>query len=403
MQRPAEASLPGLPMASIRPSRRKPFGAEEFFDRERLPTTTTKAARSAAKIGRPTDVTNRGSPESEMADFIAAMPKCELHVHLEGTLEAELKFELARRNGISLPYANPKEMRAAYIYHDLQSFLKIFYEGSKVLVKEQDFYDLCYAYLSKARAQNIIYAEMFFDPQQHLSRAIPFADIVNGLSQARRDAEHELGISSQLIMCFLREESAESAMATLVAAIPFKHEIVGIGLDSDEKGNPPAKFADIFARARREGFRLTAHCDVDQENTHDHIAQAIEQIGVERIDHGVNVLDDERLIALARERSLAFTLCPYGNEVVRPGHKQAPVRQMLDLGLRATLNSDDPAYMEGCYLNENFLIAQRDAALSKRELLTLTRNAFEAAWIGEEQRHSYLTLLDSFAGTRAEP
>jgi adenine deaminase len=346
-------------------------------------------------------VQQRNSPMPGISDFIAAMPKCELHVHLEGTLEAELKFALARRNGISLPYASPGEMRAAYIYHDLPSFLKIFYEGSRVLVREQDFYDLCYAYLSKARAQNIVYAEMFFDPQQHLSRAIPFADIVNGLSRARRDAERELGIHSQLIMCFLREESAESAMATLLAALPFRHEIVGIGLDSDEKGNPPGKFADTFARARTEGFRLTMHCDVDQENTHDHIAQAIEQIGVERIDHGVNVLDDERLIALARERGLAFTLCPYGNEIVRPGHKQAPVRQMLDLGLRATLNSDDPAYMESCYLNENFAMAQRDAALSRQELLTLTRNAFEAAWIDDRQRQSYLALLDSFAGSHA--
>jgi adenosine deaminase len=334
---------------------------------------------------------------NSITDFIAALPKCELHVHLEGTLEAELKWQLAQRNDVRLPYNSAAEMAAAYSWHDLPSFLRIFYEGSYVLITEQDFYDLCYAYLSKVAAQNVLYTEMFFDPQQHLRRGIPFADVVNGLSRARRDAERELGIRSQLIMCFVREESAASAMETLLTALPFKHLIVGVGLDSDERDNPPSKFAEVFARARAEGFRLTMHCDLDQPNTHSHIAQVIELIGVDRIDHGVNILENDHLVGLARERGIPFTLCPYANEIIRPGHKQAPVRRMLELGLRPTLNSDDPAYMSNWYIQENIALAQRDAGLSKAELITLAYNAFAAAWIDEPQRRSYLARLEAFA------
>lgn len=332
-----------------------------------------------------------------ITDFIAAIPKCELHIHLEGTLEAELKWQLAERNGVRLPYASAVDMAAAYNWHDLPSFLTVFYEGSRVLITEQDFYDLCYAYLSKVAAQNVVHAEMFFDPQQHLRRGVPFADVINGLSRACREAERELGIRGQLIMCFLREETAASAMETLLTALPFKHLIVGVGLDSDERGNPPSKFAEVFALARAEGLRLTMHCDLDQPNTHSHIAQAIELIGVDRIDHGVNILENDRLVGLARERGIPFTLCPYANEIIRPGHKQAPVRRMLDLGLRLSLNSDDPAYMNSWYINENIALAQRDAGLSKAELITCARNAFAAAWIDEQQRRSYLGRLDAFA------
>ena len=333
----------------------------------------------------------------QMQDFIAAMPKAELHVHLEGTLEPEMKFVLAERNGVTLPYKTADEMRDGYVYHDLPSFLRVFYEGRMVLIEEIDFYDLCYAYLQKAASQNVLYAEMFFDPQQHTERGVAFDTVIRGLTRARVDAERNLGIRSQLIMCFLREQSAESAMDVLLSALPYKADIVGVGLDSDEKDNPPEKFADVFRRARQEGFRLTAHCDVDQENTHAHIRQALTDIGVDRIDHGVNVLEDPELVALARTQGMTFTFCPFANEVVRPGRGQEPIRQMLDMGLKVTLNSDDPAYMKGFYISENLQLAQSAAGLTATDLLSMSLNAFEAAWISPPEREGYLIALDRFA------
>lgn len=334
---------------------------------------------------------------ADIKQFIADMPKCELHVHLEGTLDAEMKLKLAARNGVSLPYGSADEIRASYVHHDLQSFLKVFYEGRFVLVEEQDFYDLCFAYLEKASSQNVLYAEAFFDPQQHTGRGVPIATVLRGLRRAQADAEAAFGIRSQLIMCFLRDKSAASAMDTLVSALPYKDGIVAVGLDSDEKDNPPSKFAAVFARAREEGLRLTAHCDVDQENINGHIRQAILDLGVERIDHGINVLDDPDMVALARARGLPFTLCPYPNGVVRPSERQASVRRFLDLGLKATLNSDDPAYMDGHYINESFELAQREAGLGAADLITLTRNAFEAAWIDPATRDAYLARVDAYA------
>ncbi|EJL29640.1 adenosine deaminase [Novosphingobium sp. AP12] len=332
-----------------------------------------------------------------IAEFIAGLPKAELHVHLEGTLEAELKFELAARNKVDLPYANVEEMRASYVYHDLPSFLSIFYEGSFVLHQEADFRDLVYAYLKKVAAQNVLYAEMFFDPQQHTDRGVPFATMIEGLTRGRIEAERDFGIRSQLIMCFVRERSAESAMAVFEMALPYKHLIVGLGLDSDEKDNPPAKFAEIFWRGRDEGFRLTMHCDVDQANTHEHIRQAIEDIGVERIDHGANLLDRPELIAAAREKGLFFTVCPYANEMMRPGENQSIARGMLDLGLRLTLNSDDPAYMEGKYINENMLMAHELAGFGPEDFVTISRNAFDAAWIDEDLRARLQGRLADYA------
>ncbi|NUU25740.1 MAG: adenosine deaminase, partial [Streptomycetaceae bacterium] len=232
-----------------------------------------------------------------MKDFIAGLPKCELHLHIEGTLEPELKFALAKRNGMELPYATVEEMRAAYRFDSLPSFLTVYYEGMNVLLHEPDFYDLATAYLTKAAAQNVRYVEMFFDPQAHTSRGVPFDVVVRGLTRAISDAETTLGVRAQLIMCFLRDFQAEYAMATLVQGLPYREWIAGVGLDSDEKGNPPSKFAAVYARARREGFRLTMHCDVDQENSAEHIRQALFDIGVDRIDHGVNALEDPALVA----------------------------------------------------------------------------------------------------------
>ena len=250
---------------------------------------------------------------TDMKRFIEGMPKAELHVHVEGTLEPELKFDLARRNAIELPYRSVDEMRAAYDFDDLPSFLKMYYEGMSVLQTEQDFYDLTTAYLTKAHSQNVIYAEIFFDPQAHTSRGIAYDTVIRGIRRAQEDAQDRLGLRTQLIMCFLRDMSAESAMATLEQSLPYRDWIVGVGLDSDEKGNPPIKFKEVFARARAEGYRLTMHCDVDQENSTRHIWQTVRDIGVDRIDHGVNALEDTALCDEIVQRDLALTVCPISN------------------------------------------------------------------------------------------
>ena len=279
--------------------------------------------------------------------FIHDLPKCELHVHIEGTLEPELKFSLAERNGLALPYRDAAEMRAAYVFHDLPSFLTLYYGGMDVLLTEPDFYDLAMAYLTKAHAQNVLYAEIFFDPQAHTSRGVSFDTVIRGLRRAQMDAEARLGVRSQLILCFLRDWSAEFAMATLLESLPYKEWIVGVGLDSDEKGNPPMKFAAVFARARREGYLLTMHCDVNQENSVSHIWDCIDRIGVDRIDHGVNALEDPALCARLAARKTALTVCPISNAFVTDGPQTDVVARLLDLGVRVTINSDDPAYFGG--------------------------------------------------------
>ncbi len=236
---------------------------------------------------------------SEMESFIQGLPKAELHLHIEGSLEPELRFKLAGRNNLSLPYKDIDEMRAGYIFHDLSSFLPVYYQAMSVLRTPQDFYDLAWAYLEKAAAANIRYVEMFFDPQAHTSRGVEFHAVITGLRGALLDGRRLLGVRGQLIMCILRDHSAEYAMATLLDSLPYKDSIIGIGLDSDERDNPPEKFATVFARARAEGYRLTMHCDVDQLNAVDHIRQCLDVIKVERIDHGVNVLESDELVAEA--------------------------------------------------------------------------------------------------------
>lgn len=329
-------------------------------------------------------------------DVIHAMPKCELHVHIEGTLEPELKFTLAQRNGMTLPHADAASMRAAYRFHDLSSFLQVYYEGMSVLHTEEDFHDLCLAYLTKARSQNVVYAEIFFDPQAHLGRGVPFGRVIKGLRRAQMQAEETLGIRSQLVMCFLRERSAGEAMRVLEGSLRYRDWIVGVGLDSYEPGNPPNKFSEVFARARQEGYRLTAHCDVNQPDTHEHLRQALADVAVDRIDHGVNVLDKPELIALAQQRGVPFTLCPVANQMVLGEGAQEPVRRMLALGLPVTLNSDDPAYMLGHYLEDNFRVVQRALNLDIAQLLTLSRNAFQATWLQPPAQAHYLAQLDRF-------
>jgi adenosine deaminase len=352
----------------------------------------TPVGRIAAGFEKEVDAMTDG-----MHSFIEGMPKAELHLHIEGTLEPELKFELAERNGLSLPYASAAEMRAAYDFDSLSTFLVGYYEGMGVLQTEQDFHDLGMAYFRKAASQNVRYAETFFDPQGHTSRGVDIGVVIEGLLSAQAEARETLGLRNQLILCFLRDMSAESAMETLEASAPWKDRIVGVGLDSDERNNPPVKFMEVFARARDMGYRLTMHCDVDQENSVAHIRQAIDEVGVERIDHGVNTLDDDALASELAEREMGFTVCPISNGFVVGGLRAEELKKMLDLGMRPTVNSDDPAYFNG-YVLENLVAVQEAVDLSKDELVQLERNAFTISWLDDGDRNAYLNELDEYAG-----
>jgi adenine deaminase len=332
---------------------------------------------------------------SDIAAFIGQMPKAELHLHLEGTLEPELKFELAARNGVSLPYSSAAAMRAGYAFRDLTSFLAAYYEGMSVLRREQDFYDLAMAYFRKASAQNVVYAEVFFDPQAHTSRGIGFDAVIGGLHRARLDAQADLGLRVQLIMCFLRDQPADSALETLEQSLPHRDKIIGVGLDSDERDNPPVKFKQVFDRARGEGYRLTMHCDVDQADSVGHIWQCLDDIGVERIDHGVNCVEDEALMARLSRDGIGLTVCPVSNRWVTDGLKADELKVMLDRSLRATVNSDDPAYF-GAYMSENLAAVAEAAGLTVTELARLARNSFDIAWLSPAERDGYLRDLDAY-------
>jgi adenosine deaminase len=330
---------------------------------------------------------------TNLTQFINGMPKAELHVHIEGTLEPELKFKLAQRNGIDLPYGTVEEMKAAYDFDDLPSFLKVYYEGMSVLSKEEDFYDLTYAYLEKAHSQNVVYAEMFFDPQAHTTRGIAYDTVISGIRHAQEDAAANLDLRTELIMCFLRDSSAESAMEAFEQSLPYKDWIIGVGLDSDEMDNPPIKFRSVFARARAEGYKLTMHCDVDQESSVAHIWQCLNEIGVDRIDHGVNALEDEALCEEIKKRRLGLTVCPISNSYVTDGLKAGEIKAMLDKGMRVTVNSDDPAYFPG-YMSENLIATQQSAQLDKTEVVQLIRNAFECSWLSPDEKSAFTRRLD---------
>ena len=331
-----------------------------------------------------------------MKPLIEALPKTELHVHLEGTLEPEMSFALAQKNGIALPFRTPEELLKAYDFHDLPSFLAIYYPAMNVLQDESDFFALTWAYLQKAHSQNILYAEMFFDPQAHTSRGVTFDTVLTGYRRAIVQAERELGISASLILCFLRDMSAEYAMATLMESLPYKDWIIAVGLDSDERDNPPSKFAEVFARARAEGYLLTSHCDIDQPGSIEHIRQVIEEIGVDRIDHGTNIIEDPSLVAAVRERGIGFTCCPVSNDFVVDDMKAAEIVQLLHDGVRVTVNSDDPAYF-GAYITDNYLALAQAAALGAADVVLLARNAFTIAWLSTTRRDQYLDQLDAYA------
>jgi adenosine deaminase len=331
----------------------------------------------------------------DIRTFVEGLPKAELHLHLEGTLEPELKFALSDRNGIDIPYATVAEIKASYVFNDLTSFLVGYYDGMSVLVREQDFYDLAMAYFRTAHDQSIVYAEPFFDPQAHTSRGVPFEAVVTGIHRAQEDAASQLGVRTNLIMCFLRDMPAESAMETLDASLPFRDWIIGVGLDSDERDNPPAKFAAVFARAREAGYRLTMHCDVNQQDSVAHIWQAIDDIGVARIDHGVNSLEDDRLVATIKERGIPLTVCPISNRLVADSLTVDEIRTMLDNDMLVTINSDDPAYMQG-YLNENLVELATVGGFDVEQLATLARNSFLATWLPAEEKARYVAMVDDY-------
>jgi adenosine deaminase len=336
----------------------------------------------------------------DLTNFIEGLPKAELHLHIEGTLEPELRFRLAERNKMDLPYGDVDDMRKSYVFHDLSSFLPVYYQAMAVLQTPQDFYDLAWAYLARASSENVRYAEIFFDPQAHTSRGVPFHHVISGLGAAVLDARGGLGIKAQLILCILRDRSAEYAMATLMESLPYRDSIVAIGLDSDERGNPPTKFADVFRRARAEGYHLTMHCDVDQENTTEHIRQCLHDIKVERIDHGVNVLENEALVEEARARGLGFTVCPVSNGYVTGDLKTAELKEMLRRGLKATVNSDDPAYF-AAYMTDNLKAAAESGALEAADLIQIARNAFEISWLGTGPKEALLAELERYATSAA--
>jgi adenine deaminase len=326
------------------------------------------------------------------------MPKAELHLHIEGTLEPELKFALAERNQVPLRQATAAEMRASYAFDDLTSFLVRYYEGMGVLQTADDFYDLATAYLERAHGENVRYAEIFFDPQAHTSRGVSFDAVIGGLRRAVVEAGRRLDLRVQLIMCLLRDHSAEYGMATLVQSLPYREWIAGVGLDSDEKGNPPEKFAAVFRRARAEGYQITMHCDVDQENSVEHIRQCLELIGVDRVDHGLNILESEELTAELGRRGLGLTVCPISNRWCTGDLKAGEIKRLLDLGIRVTVNSDDPAYFAG-YVTDNLIAAQQAAGLDAADLVRLQRNAIEIAWLPAAARDELLAEIDRYAGT----
>lgn len=330
--------------------------------------------------------------------LLRAMPKAELHLHIEGSLEPELIFRLAKRNGVTLAYPSVEALRAAYAFTDLQSFLDIYYAGASVLLKEQDFFDLAWAYFERAAADHIVHAEIFFDPQTHTARGVAIEEVIKGLDHACRRAHAELGISAKLILCFLRHLSEDDALETLEAALPHRHHFIGVGLDSGERGNPPQKFARVFAKARAAGLHVVAHAG--EEGPPEYIRAALDVLGAERIDHGVRCTADPDLVArLARERT-PLTVCPLSNVKLRVFATLADhnLPALLDAGLCATINSDDPAYFGG-YLNQNF-VDTFDALpqLSARDAYTLARNSFEASFAPAGDKARWISALDhSFA------
>jgi len=333
--------------------------------------------------------------DAALRNILQQMPKAELHMHIEGSLEPELIFALAERNQVTLNYASVDALRRAYAFTDLQSFLDIYYAGASVLLKEQDFYDMTWAYLQRAKADNVRHAEIFFDPQTHTERGVDFGTVINGISRALMDAHAQWGMTSALIMCFLRHLSEKEAFATLEQAIPYRHKFVGVGLDSSEQGHPPEKFARVFARCEELGLHLVAHAG--EEGPPEYIRSALDILHVERIDHGVRCLEDAELTQRLVKEKIPLTVCPLSNIKLRVFDKHADhnLLKLLEEGLTVTVNSDDPAYFGG-YVNDNFVQMFEALPLQESHAYQLARNSFSASFIDAATKQKYLDEVDAF-------
>lgn len=325
-------------------------------------------------------------------ELIRALPKAELHVHIEGTFEPELMFAIAQRNQIAIPYKSVEEVKQAYNFHNLQSFLDIYYAGANVLIHEQDFYDLAWAYFEKCAEDNVVHTEMFFDPQTHTDRGIAFATVINGLQKACDDAKAKLGISSHLIMCFLRHLSEEAAFETLEQALPYKDQIIAIGLDSSEVGHPPSKFERVFAKAREAGFLVVAHAG--EEGPAEYVWEALDLLKVNRIDHGVRSEEDSELMQRLIREKMPLTVCPLSNLklCVVEDMQQHNIRRLLQQGVHVTVNSDDPSYFGG-YMNDNFIAIAEALDLINEELKQLATHSFEASFIPEAEKEKWINQI----------
>lgn len=325
-------------------------------------------------------------------ELIQRMPKAELHVHIEGTFEPELMFAIAQRNQIEIPYKSVEEVKQAYNFHNLQSFLDIYYAGANVLIVEQDFYDLAMAYFEKCAADHVVHTEMFFDPQTHTDRGVAFATVINGLQRACDDAKEKFGISSHLIMCFLRHLSEEAAFETLQQALPYKDQIIGVGLDSSEVGHPPSKFERVFAQAREEGFLVVAHAG--EEGPAEYVWEALDLLKVNRVDHGVRSEEDPKLMQRLIAEKMPLTVCPLSNLKLCVVNDMADhnIRRLLQQGVHVTVNSDDPSYFGG-YMNDNFIAIAEALAINNDELKQLAINSFEASFISDEDKQTWVEKI----------
>lgn len=337
---------------------------------------------------------------SDLAEFACALPKAELHLHIEGSLEPELMFALAKRNGIDIPYANVEEVRSAYSFSQLQDFLDIYYAGANVLQTQEDFRDLALAYFDRIAKDNVRHAEIFFDPQTHTDRGIAFGVVIEGLLDGMRIAEEQHGITSKLILCFLRHLDEEAAFATLAAAEPYLDRIAGVGLDSSEVGHPPSKFARVFAAARAKGLKLVAHAG--EEGPPDYVREALDLLHIDRLDHGNRAMEDPALVQRLADEHMTFTVCPLSNLKLCVVHDIAnhPIEAMLRAGIRATVNSDDPAYFGG-YVNDNFRAIAAKPGLTRDDMITLARNSFLGSFLDDDAKARHLAEIDRVAGEYA--
>ena len=335
-----------------------------------------------------------------MNNFIANLPKAELHLHIEGTLTPELMFKLAKRNNVKLPYTSVEEIQKVYSFNCLQDFLDIYYQGASVLLEEIDFYDLTYSYLEKCKEENILHLEIMFDPQTHTQRGVSFDKVINGISNACRDAEAKLGISSLIIMSYLRHLSEESAEETLEMSLPYKEKITAVGIDSTEKNNPPSKFKNVYQKSIEAGYLPTAHAG--EEGSPKYIWEAIDILKVQRIDHGNSIVEDEKLIEEVKKRDFVLTMCPLSNIALKVIDciKKHPLKTLMEKGVKVTINSDDPAYFGG-YLNENYNSIQKALNLSNKDLYHFAKNSFQYSFLPQEKKDMFIKKVDEYYNTNS--